>query len=182
MTHAPRTLFEKIWDDHVVHQAEDGTCLLYIDRHLVHEGTSPQAFEGLKMAGRKVRRPDATLAVADHNVPTRNRASLADIKDEDSRLQIATLEENASATFAFWNQLTEARDFNGLRDVVPAGVQVARENTERAIAAGQEIYDRTIKTNEAIATIAKGEIEQVAAKAQAEAEKVVKTTAKKARR
>ena len=97
-------------------------------------------------------------------------------------LQIAALEENASATFAFWNQLTEARDFNGLRDVVPAGVQVARENTERAIAAGQEIYDRTVKTNEAIAQIAKGEIEQVAAKAQAEAEKVVKTTAKKARR
>ena len=97
-------------------------------------------------------------------------------------LQIAAIEENANATFAFWNQLTEARDFNGLRDVVPAGVQVARENTERAIAAGQEIYDRTIKTNEAIATIAKGEIEQVAAKAQAEAEKGVKTTAKKARR
>ena len=97
-------------------------------------------------------------------------------------LQIATLEENASATFAFWNQLTEARDFNGLRDVVPAGVQVARENTERAIAAGQEIYDRTLKTNEAIAQITKGEMEQVAAKAQSEAEKVVKTTAKKARR
>ena len=97
-------------------------------------------------------------------------------------LQIAAIEENANATFAFWNQLTEARDFNGLRDVVPAGVQVARENTERAIAAGQEIYDRTVKTNEAIAQIAKGEIEQVAAKAQAEAEKVVKTTAKKARR
>ena len=97
-------------------------------------------------------------------------------------LQIAAIEENANATFAFWNQLTEARDFNGLRDVVPAGVQVARENTERTIAAGQEIYDRTLKTNEAIAQIAKGEIEQVAAKAQAEAEKVVKTTAKKARR
>ena len=97
-------------------------------------------------------------------------------------LQLAVIEEAASSNFAFWNQLTEARDFNGLRDVVPAGVQVARENTERAIAAGQEIYDRTIKTNEAIATIAKGEIEQVAAKAQAEAEKVVKTTAKKARR
>lgn len=97
-------------------------------------------------------------------------------------LQIAAIEENANATFAFWNQLTEARDFNGLRDVVPAGVQVARENTERTITAGQEIYDRTIKTNEAIAQIAKGEIEQVAAKAQAEAEKVVKTTAKKARR
>ena len=97
-------------------------------------------------------------------------------------LQIATLEENASATFAFWNQLTEARDFNGLRDVVPAGVQVARENTERTIAAGQEIYDRTLKTNEAIAQITKGEMEQVAAKAQAQAEKVVKTTAKKAGR
>ena len=97
-------------------------------------------------------------------------------------LQIAAIEENASATFAFWNQLTEARDFNGLRDVVPAGVQVARENTERAIAAGQEIYDRTLKTNEAIAQITKGEMEQVAAKAQAQAEKVVKTTAKKAGR
>ena len=97
-------------------------------------------------------------------------------------LQIATIEENASATFAFWNQLTEARDFNGLRDVVPAGVQVARENTERTIAAGQEIYDRTLKTNEAIAQITKGEMEQVAAKAQAQAEKVVKTTAKKAGR
>ena len=97
-------------------------------------------------------------------------------------LQIAAIEENANATFAFWNQLTEARDFNGLRDVVPAGVQVARENTERAIAAGQEIYDRTLKTNEAIAQITKGEMEQVAAKAQAQAEKVVKTTAKKAGR
>ena len=97
-------------------------------------------------------------------------------------LQIAAIEENANATFAFWNQLTEARDFNGLRDVVPAGVQVTRENTERAIAAGQEIYDRTVKTNEAITQIAKGEIEQVTAKAQAEAEKVAKTAAKKARR
>ncbi len=97
-------------------------------------------------------------------------------------LQIAAIEENANATFAFWNQLTEARDFNGLRDVVPAGVQVARENTERAIAAGQEIYDRTLKTNEAIAQIAKGEFEQATAKAQAEAEKVVKTAAKKATR
>ena len=97
-------------------------------------------------------------------------------------LQIATLEQNASATFAYWNQLTEARDVNGLRDVVPAGIQVARENAERAIAAGQEIYDRTLKTNETIAQIAKGEMEQVAAKAQAQAEKVVKTAAKKAAR
>ena len=65
-----RTLFDKIWDSHVVHRQEDGTCVLYIDRHLVHEVTSPQAFEGLRLAGRKVRRPEATLAVADHNVPT----------------------------------------------------------------------------------------------------------------
>jgi 3-isopropylmalate/(R)-2-methylmalate dehydratase large subunit len=64
-----RTLFEKIWDSHIVHQANDGTCVLYIDRHLVHEVTSPQAFEGLRMAGRTVRRPENTLAVADHNVP-----------------------------------------------------------------------------------------------------------------
>lgn len=96
-------------------------------------------------------------------------------------LQLATIEQNASATFAFWNQLTEARDVNGLRDVVPAGIQVARENAERAIAAGQEIYDRTLKTNEAIGQIAKGEMEQAAAKAQAEADKVVKTAKKAAR-
>ncbi|MGY0504870.1 phasin family protein [Luteimonas sp. e5] len=96
-------------------------------------------------------------------------------------LQMAALEESANATFAFWNQLVEARDFNGLRDAMPAGIQVARENTERAIATGQEIYERTVKANEAIAQIAKGEMEQAAAKAQAQAEKVVKTTAKKAR-
>ncbi|HBC08870.1 MAG TPA: 3-isopropylmalate dehydratase large subunit, partial [Rhodospirillaceae bacterium] len=67
----PKTLFEKIWDSHLVEVQEDGTCLLYIDRHLTHEVTSPQAFEGLRNAGRKVRRPDLTLAVADHNVPTK---------------------------------------------------------------------------------------------------------------
>jgi 3-isopropylmalate/(R)-2-methylmalate dehydratase large subunit len=88
----PRTLFEKIWDDHVVHRAEDGTCLIYIDRHLVHEVTSPQAFEGLRMTGRKVRRVDATLAVADHNVPTVGRSG--GIRDPESRLQIETLEQN----------------------------------------------------------------------------------------
>src|ERR1700755_2377776 len=71
----PRTLFEKIWDDHIVDRQDDGTCLIYIDRHLVHEVTSPQAFEGLRLAGRPVRRPDATLAVADHNVPTTDRAA-----------------------------------------------------------------------------------------------------------
>ncbi len=69
----PRTLYDKIWDDHVVDSQPDGTCLLYIDRHLVHEVTSPQAFEGLRMTGRKVRAPEKTLAVVDHNVPTTDR-------------------------------------------------------------------------------------------------------------
>ena len=96
-------------------------------------------------------------------------------------LQIAAIEENANATFAFWNQLTEARDFNGLRDVVPAGVQVARENTERAIAAGQEIYDRTIKTNEAIAELAKSQIETAAKTTQANVEKATKAATKAAK-
>jgi 3-isopropylmalate/(R)-2-methylmalate dehydratase large subunit len=89
----PRTLFDKIWDSHVVHRQEDGTCVLYIDRHLVHEVTSPQAFEGLRLAGRRVRRPDATLAVADHNVPTTDRSR--GIEDEESRVQVETLERNA---------------------------------------------------------------------------------------
>ena len=88
----PRTLFDKIWDSHVVHRQEDGTCLLYIDRHLVHEVTSPQAFEGLRMAGRKVRRPEATLAVADHNVPTTDRSK--GIDDEESRIQVEALTRN----------------------------------------------------------------------------------------
>jgi 3-isopropylmalate/(R)-2-methylmalate dehydratase large subunit len=88
-----RTLFDKIWDSHVVHRQEDGTCVLYIDRHLVHEVTSPQAFEGLRLAGRKVRRPEATLAVADHNVPTSDRSH--GIADEESRIQVETLEQNA---------------------------------------------------------------------------------------
>ena len=70
----PRTLYDKIWDAHLVHEAPDGTCLLYVDRHLVHEVTSPQAFEGLRMAGRKVRAPEKTLAVVDHNVPTTDRS------------------------------------------------------------------------------------------------------------
>ena len=88
----PRTLFQKIWDDHVVERAEDGTCLIYIDRHLVHEVTSPQAFEGLRVAGRKVHRPEATLAVVDHNVTTGDRSKPAE--DPDSRLQLATLTDN----------------------------------------------------------------------------------------
>ncbi|MBF0306301.1 MAG: 3-isopropylmalate dehydratase large subunit [Alphaproteobacteria bacterium] len=88
----PRTLFEKIWDAHLVDVQEDGTCLLYIDRHLVHEVTSPQAFEGLKVAGRKVRRPELVLAVADHNVPTTDRSK--GIADPESRIQVETLEAN----------------------------------------------------------------------------------------
>ncbi len=77
---APRTLFDKIWDSHVVEQLPDGTCILYIDRHLLHEVTSPQAFEGLRLAGRKLRRPDLTIAVADHNIPTVGARTPADIK------------------------------------------------------------------------------------------------------
>jgi 3-isopropylmalate/(R)-2-methylmalate dehydratase large subunit len=91
---SPRTLFDKIWDSRVVHRQDDGTCLLYIDRHLVHEVTSPQAFEGLRLSGRPVRRPDATLAVADHNVPTTDRSQ--GIADEDSRIQIDTLRQNCA--------------------------------------------------------------------------------------
>jgi 3-isopropylmalate/(R)-2-methylmalate dehydratase large subunit len=88
----PRTLFEKIWDAHVVHRQDDGTCVIYIDRHLVHEVTSPQAFEGLRLAGRAVRRPDATIAVADHNTPTTDFSQ--GIADEESRIQVETLEKN----------------------------------------------------------------------------------------
>ena len=87
-----RTLFKKIWDAHVVETAPDGTCLLYIDRHLVHEVTSPQAFEGLRASGRTVHRRDATLAVPDHNVPTSDRS--APIADETSRIQVETLTRN----------------------------------------------------------------------------------------
>ena len=92
---AQRTLYDKIWDDHVVHQAEDGTCLLYIDRHLVHEVTSPQAFEGLRMTGRKVRAPEKTIAVPDHNVPTTLDRANAATMTEDSRIQVAALDKNA---------------------------------------------------------------------------------------
>ena len=90
----PRTLYDKIWDAHLVHEGEDGTCLLYVDAHLVHEVTSPQAFEGLRMAGRGVRRPGATIAVPDHNVPT-TEDRLHEIKDEQSRIQVEALRKNA---------------------------------------------------------------------------------------
>jgi 3-isopropylmalate/(R)-2-methylmalate dehydratase large subunit len=89
-----KTLYDKIWDAHVAHQAEDGTCLLYIDRHLVHEVTSPQAFEGLRMAGRKVHAPDKTIAVPDHNVPTTAGRDVH-IENEESRIQVEALDRNA---------------------------------------------------------------------------------------
>lgn len=88
-----KTLYDKIFNDHVIEQEPDGTCLLSIDRHLVHEVTSPQAFEGLRLAGRKVRAPHKTLAVVDHNVPTSDRAH--GIDDVDSRIQVETLAQNA---------------------------------------------------------------------------------------
>ncbi|KAG8852380.1 3-isopropylmalate dehydratase [Tulasnella sp. 330] len=97
-TTAPRTLYDKIWDDHVVTAQKDGTTLLYIDRHLVHEVTSPQAFEGLRTAGRPVRRPDCTLATLDHNVPTSSRKNFKTVTDfvtePDARAQCVALEEN----------------------------------------------------------------------------------------
>ncbi len=99
MASKPRTLYEKIWDSHVVERREDGTCLLYIDRHLVHEVTSPQAFESLRIAGRSVRRPDLTLAVPDHNLPTTPRlardGARVPIADAQSAAQLAALERNA---------------------------------------------------------------------------------------
>ncbi|KAJ5907642.1 3-isopropylmalate dehydratase [Penicillium taxi] len=97
-TSKPRTLYDKVFDDHIVNEQDDGTCLLYIDRHLVHEVTSPQAFEGLKNANRGVRRPDCTLVTVDHNIPTSSRKNFKNaaefIKENDSRLQCTTLEEN----------------------------------------------------------------------------------------
>ena len=92
---SPKTLYDKIWDAHVVDTQDDGTCLLYIDRHLVHEVTSPQAFEGLRMAGRAVRAPDKTIAVPDHNVPTTPDRANAATMTEDSRIQVAALDKNA---------------------------------------------------------------------------------------
>ncbi|WP_299552454.1 3-isopropylmalate dehydratase large subunit [uncultured Tateyamaria sp.] len=92
---SPKTLYDKIWDAHVAHEAEDGTCLLYIDRHLVHEVTSPQAFEGLRMANRPVRAPDKTIAVPDHNVPTTPGREDPKNMTEDSAIQVAALDKNA---------------------------------------------------------------------------------------
>ena len=88
----PKTLYDKIWSDHLVHQQDDGTSLLFVDRHLIHEVTSPQAFEGLRNSSRKVRQPNLTLAVVDHNIPTTDRSK--GIDDIDSKIQVETLEKN----------------------------------------------------------------------------------------
>jgi 3-isopropylmalate/(R)-2-methylmalate dehydratase large subunit len=108
-----RTLYEKIWDNHIVERRADGTCLIYIDRHLVHEVTSPQAFEGLRLAGRKVRRPDLTLAVADHNLPTTARTD-ADgnrlpIADAAGAGQLAALEANVAEFDVPYIEATDAK-------------------------------------------------------------------------
>ena len=103
-----RTLFDKIFDAHLVHAADDGTCLLYIDRHLVHEVTSPQAFESIRTTGRRVVHPELTLAVADHNVPT-TKDRLQGIKDETSRIQVQTLEDNAKEFGITYFKMDDAR-------------------------------------------------------------------------
>jgi 3-isopropylmalate/(R)-2-methylmalate dehydratase large subunit len=113
MTNTPRTLYEKIWNAHIVEARDDGTCLIFIDRHLVHEVTSPQAFEALRVAGRTVRRPDLTLAVPDHNLPTTARRDASGnripIADAESAQQLAALEANASA---FGIRYIDATDVN----------------------------------------------------------------------
>ncbi len=104
------TLYDKIWDAHLVDVQEDGNCLLYVDRHLVHEVTSPQAFEGLRTAGRAPRAPHKTLAVADHNIPTSDRAGgVAAIADDDSRIQIQTLEANCQEFGIEYLQMDDIR-------------------------------------------------------------------------
>ncbi|MEM6304710.1 MAG: 3-isopropylmalate dehydratase large subunit [Pseudomonadota bacterium] len=105
----PKTLYDKIWDAHVAHEAEDGTCLLYIDRHLVHEVTSPQAFEGLRMAGRGVRCPDQTIAVPDHNVPTTEGREDPANMTEESAIQVAALDKNAREFGIHYYPVTDIR-------------------------------------------------------------------------
>ncbi len=104
---SPRTLYDKIWDNHLVNTQDDGTSLIYIDRHLVHEVTSPQAFEGLRNAGRQVRRPEATLAVADHNIPTKDLDQ--GITDEESRIQVEALEKNCADFGVPYYSMTDIR-------------------------------------------------------------------------
>ncbi|WP_283643976.1 3-isopropylmalate dehydratase large subunit [Marinovum algicola] len=105
---SPKTLYDKIWDAHVAHEAEDGTSLLYIDRHLVHEVTSPQAFEGLRLAGRKVRAPEKTIAVPDHNVPT-TPDRVNGIDNPESRIQVEALDKNAKEFGVHYYPVSDVR-------------------------------------------------------------------------
>ena len=104
-----KTLYDKIWDAHVVSQDADGTCLLYIDRHLVHEVTSPQAFEGLRMTGRQVRAPEKTIAVPDHNVPTTTDRASGVIENEESRIQVEALDKNAKEFGVHYYPVSDVR-------------------------------------------------------------------------
>ncbi|MEP5728810.1 MAG: 3-isopropylmalate dehydratase large subunit [Sulfitobacter sp.] len=106
---SPKTLYDKIWDAHVAHEADDGTCLLYIDRHLVHEVTSPQAFEGLRMTGRTVRAPEKTIAVPDHNVPTTLDRANAETMTADSRIQVEALDKNAKEFGVHYYPVSDVR-------------------------------------------------------------------------
>ena len=134
---APRTLFDKIWDSHLVDRQDDGTCLIYIDRHLIHEVTSPQAFEGLRSAGRTVRRPDLTLAVPDHNVPTTTRTDAAGevlpIDDPQSATQVAALRDNAPQFGFIVSYTEENREETGYQPepwhLRYVGIEKARERS-----------------------------------------------------
>ena len=142
----PRTLFDKIWDAHVVQRFDDGTCVLYVDRHLLDEVHSPQAFEGLRQAGRTVRRPGSTLAVADHNVPTRDRRD--GIAEPQSRLQVATLEANAAMFEVPYIPMTDVRQ--GIVHVI--GPELGFSLPGQTIVAG----DSHASTNGALGALAFG--------------------------
>src|SRR5213083_3746628 len=105
----PKTMFEKIWDAHIVHDAPGETPILYIDRHLVHEMTSPQAFTGLRLAGRTVHRPDATIAVLDHNIPTTPGRRVLDVVDKESLECLTTMERNAQEFGLTFYNMADAR-------------------------------------------------------------------------
>ena len=135
-----KTLYDKIWESHLVHQQDDGTCLMYVDRHLIHEVTSPQAFEGLRTSGRKVRRPDATLAVPDHNVPTTPERKQGIIKDETSRIQVQTLaEKSLYGSAVYHHQQALALKQQGKLDQAKAAFEIAA----RAYAAYLQRYPRS---------------------------------------
>ena len=127
---SPRTLYDKIWDDHVIDVQSNGTSLLYIDRHLVNEVTSPQAFEGLRVAGRKVRHPEKTLAVVDHNVQTTDRSK--GIDDPESRTQLEALAENVRD---FGIEFYDALDHLDVDEDGVAGLKVGN------LLAGGKLFD-----------------------------------------